>query len=526
MSRGYLALVLHAHLPFVRHPEHRDHLEERWLYEAMFECYLPLLGVLDRLARDEVPSRFTVSLSPPLVAMLRDALLRERFERHLGKLDRLVDAELIRTEGSAATHKVVRFYAERIAEVRATWERVHGDIVGAFARHEREGRIELWTCGATHAFFPALAHHPKMVRAEVAAAVDAHLRATGRRPRGIWLPECGYAPGVDRVLVEHGIAYTAVETHAILNANPRPTAGSAAPIITPSGLCCVGRDVESSRQVWSKTVGYPGDPDYREFYRDVGFDNPSDTVAEFVAADGTRQATGLKYYRITHTTAGEKRLYDPEVAHARAVEHAENFVFNREHQVRWLSSKMSVPPIVLAPYDAELFGHWWFEGPEFLEALFRTLARSSGEVAPVTLGDYLSAHPSHELGEPEASSWGAGGYSGVWLDPTSSWMLRHVDHAVRDFAEIVKHHKGAGGLRERAALQAGRELLLLMSSDWAFLMKTGTAPHYARARFESHLARFRRLGLMLHGGRFDEPWLADLEARDNLFPDLDLSWFE
>lgn len=526
MSRGYLALVLHAHLPFVRHPEHRDHLEERWLFEAIHECYLPLLAALDRLARDNIPCRLTLSLSPPLVAMLSDAMLRDRFEHHLGKLDRLIAAELVRTQGDDAVHPVVRFYAERQQEIRATWEAIHRDVVGAFARHEREGRLELWTCGATHAFFPALAHHPEMIRAQVAVAVDAHTRATGQRPRGIWLPECGYAHGVDKVLVDHGIAYTAVETHAVLNATPRPRYGSAAPIITPAGLCCIARDVESSRQVWSKREGYPGDPDYREFYRDVGYDNPSDTVGEFVAADGTRQSTGLKYFRITHTTAGDKRPYDPAVARARAAEHAKNFVFNREQQVRWMASRMDVPPIVLAPYDAELFGHWWFEGPDFLEAVFRALAASSGDVSAATFSDYLTAHPSHDLAEPEPSSWGAGGYSGVWLDPSSSWMLRHVDHAVREFAEIVKHHRGAGGLRERTATQSARELLLMLSSDWAFLMKTGTAPHYARARFESHLARFRRLGLMLHSGKVDGQWLADLEARDNLFANLDLAWFE
>ena len=525
MARGYLAIVLHAHLPFVRHPEHRDHLEERWLFEAIAECYLPLVDALQRLESDGVPFRLTVSLSPPLAAMLGDELLRGRFEWHMEKIDRLVAREIVRTRDHAELGPVTEFYARRQTKLWAAWRRIGRDVVGALSAMEARGHVELWTCGATHAFFPALVHHPEVVRAQVALAVDSHTRAVGRRPRGIWLPECGYAPGVDKVLVDHGIAYTALETHALLDASPRPRSGTAEPVITSAGLSCFGRDVEASRQVWSKDEGYPGDPSYREFYRDVGFDNPEEDVREFVAADGTRQATGLKYYRITGPGLGDKRPYDPASARERARIHAGNFVFNRAQQARWLADRMDVPPVVLAPYDAELFGHWWFEGVDFLEEVFRALPAAAADVAPVTLGEYLAENPSHDLAEPEPSSWGAGGYSGVWLDPVSSWMLRHVDHAIREMADIVRHHAGSGGARERAARRAGRELMLMLSSDWPFLMKTGTAPHYARARFEAHLARFRRLGLMLHAGQIEEAWLADLEARDNLFPHMDLEWF-
>src|SRR5262249_21294183 len=155
----------------------------------------------------------------------------------------------------------------------STWEAVKKDIVGAFSQLENAGLVELWTCGATHAFLPALLHHPKVMRAQISLAVDSHVRAVGRAPRGLWLPECGYAPGIDSVLSRWGIAYTALETHAVLNASPRPRYGTATPVITPSGLLCAGRDPAASQQVWSKESGYPGDYYYREFYRDVGYDN-------------------------------------------------------------------------------------------------------------------------------------------------------------------------------------------------------------------------------------------------------------
>lgn len=528
MPSGLLAVVLHAHLPFVRHPEHRDHLEERWLFEAIAECYLPLLEALERLEEDQVPGRLVLSLSPPLVAMLRDAVLRERFERHLRKLDALLEHEEKRTLEDPVFGPLVRFYAARQQMLWSLWRRYEGDVVRAFAGFEARGRLELWTCGATHAFLPALHHHPEVVRAQVAQAVRSHEEATGRAPRGFWLPECGYAPGLDRVLRQHGIEYTALESHALEYATPRPARGVLAPVHTAAGLVCFGRDPESSQQVWSAETGYPGDAVYREFYRDVGYDAPAEVVRDFLAADGTRQNTGLKYYRVTQRRAGRKLPYDPALARHRAREHAEDFVRTRIAQAhRAGPGAQGAPPLFFAPYDAELFGHWWFEGPWFLEELFRAAARTE-ELAVDTPRSYLAAFGPGEMVMPEPSSWGAGGYSGVWLDPGSSWMLRHVDHACREGLRLARASESSPpqSWRGRAVRQLVRELMLLLSSDWAFLIKTGTAPHYARARFEAHLARFRRLATFLDSAAPEPPleeqqWLSGLEGRDNLWPTLD-----
>ncbi len=524
VALGHVAIVLHAHLPFVRHPEHRDFLEERWLFEAIAECYLPLLAAFDRLERDGIPFRITVSLSPPLVAMLRDPLLQQRFEAHMGKIDRLLDRELARTATDSSIGPVVHFYAERQRQAWAMWHRIEHDVALAFASLARRGRLEIWTCGATHAFLPALIHHPRIQRAQIQIAVDSHIRALSLRPRGIWLPECGYAPGIDRVLVDHGLAYTALESHALAYASPRPRFATATPVVTTAGLACVGRDTAASAEVWSKTGGYPGHTSYREFYRDVGYDGAEADVREFLAADGTRQHTGLKYYRITHAKGlHAKEPYDPLIARSLAFAHGADFVRKRADQIRGLSFGMPVPPLVFAPYDAELFGHWWFEGPDFIEGVFRAMANAGDVVSPTTIGEYMSEWPTHDLAEPEVSSWGAGGYAGVWLDPGTGWMLRHVDHAAREVVSIVRRHGRDSGVRGRAARQAVREFLLLISSDWAFLIKTDTAPHYARARFETHLARFLRLAAEVDEA-IDETWLTGLESRDNLFATLPLDW--
>ena len=523
MPHGHLALILHAHLPFVRHPEHRDHLEERWLFEALAGSYLPLIAALQRLARDRVPCRLTLSLSPTLVEMLRDPLLRARFDQHLARMDRLGAREFARTAASPFS-AAARLHVDRVRALRAQWQDLGGDAIAPLVDLARAGLVDLWTSAATHAFLPSLALHPGVVNAQVAAGLDAFRRATGLTPAGFWLPECGYARGLDAVLARHGVACTALETHALLYADRRPHAPGAAPVVTPAGVACFGRDVASGRQVWSRGEGYPGDPAYLEFHRDLGYDGDPAAVAEFVAADGSRQPTGFKYHRVTGP-GNDKLPYEPAKARARARAHAEHFVAARAAHLAWLAPRVEgAPPVVVAPYDCELFGHWWFEGVHFLEDVFRALARTPS-VSPVTPAEYLSRWPTHDAVTPEESTWGDGGYARVWLHPSNAWMLRHVDHACTEMVSLARAHRSAGGLAGRAARQAARELLLLTASDYPFLIRTGAAPHYARARFDAHLARFARLAASLRAGDVDPRWIADLEARDNAFAHVDLDWF-
>jgi 1,4-alpha-glucan branching enzyme len=523
---GYVALHLHAHLPFVRHPEYDDFLEEDWLYEAISETYLPLLKVFDRATDEGIPFRVSITMTPPLVTMLRDELLMARYAKRLDRLCELADSEVHRTRNDPTFHGLALHYQREFRELRELFgDRYRRDLIGAFRRLEDAGRVEIVTCGATHGFLPLMQQYPEAVRAQIAVAARHHRRHFGKDPVGIWLPECGYFPGADAYLAEENIRYFFVDTHGITDATPRPRYGVYAPVYTPRGPAAFGRDPESSMQVWSSESGYPGDPEYREFYRDVGWDLDHEYVRDYIQPTGQRKNVGIKYYRITGKTAN-KEPYDPARARERAAQHAGNFMFNRERQIEHLAARMGgVRPMVIAPYDAELYGHWWYEGPLFIDFLIRKVAYDQRVFRLATPADYLRENPEQQLATPPLCSWGAGGYAGVWLDGSNDWIYRHLHKAAERMIALARDFAAPDEVERRALDQAARELLLAQSSDWAFIMKTGTMVDYAIRRTKEHVLRFTRLHDQIRSREIDREWLAFVEARDNIFPEIDYRVF-
>ncbi|MBD3178135.1 MAG: DUF1957 domain-containing protein [Candidatus Latescibacteria bacterium] len=519
-AKGYLCMVLHAHLPFVRHPEHRTFLEEDWFFEGITETYIPLLDMFSRLEEEAIDFRITMSLTPTLISMMTDPLLQERYIRHLNKLVELSEKEISRTRGDRQLQNLARMYQNIFTRCRTrfteTWNR---DLVSAFRHFQDSGSLEILTCGATHGFLPLIKNRPA-ARAQIQIAVQQYREMLGRDPRGIWLPECGYTPGVEEILKEAGIRYFFTDTHGVLYGKPKPSYGVFAPALCPNGVAAFGRDTESSKQVWSAREGYPGDYEYRDFYRDVGFDLDYDYIRPYLHGDGNRINLGIKYHKITGKSE-HKELYNPERAREKAARHAGNFMFNREKQVEYLNSIMDIDPIIISPYDAELFGHWWHEGPMWLEYLMRKIHYDQEAVVPITPSEYLGRAGKLQVIKPSMSSWGYKGYNEVWLNGSNDWIYPHL-HIMEDrMIELAERFPRADGIILRALNQAARELLLAQSSDWAFIMKTGTQVEYAHSRIKTHINRFDRLYRDILQGSIKETWLGEVERRDNIFPRLD-----
>ena len=528
MHKGYLAIVLHAHLPYIRHPEYDHFLEENWLYEAITETYIPLLDVFERLINDDIDFRITLSISPTLIEMFNDDLLRRRYKRHIENLIELSEKEASRTRGDINFEPVVRMYNERFLKIKYLYEDVYKtDLLSAFKALQDTGKVEIITSAATHAFLPNISMYPQAVKAQIKVGLEHYRRNFGRRPKGMWLPECGFAPDFDVYMKESGIRFFFLETHGIIHGTPLPRYGVSAPISCPSGVVAFGRDVESSKQVWSSIEGYPGDFDYRDFYRDIGFDLDPDYIKSCMP-DGIRTYTGLKYYRITGKT-DNKEPYVIQRAQKKAEEHAGNFIYNRELQMNFLSDTLKgnahPRPIIAATYDAELFGHWWFEGPEWLDSVLRKICIERRNFRTITLSEYLRSRTckpeSLQICQPSMSSWGYKGYGEVWLNNSNDFIYRHLLKATERMIYLAGKFSNAKGIRRRALNQAAREVLLSQHSDWAFIIKTGTATEYAKKRFEEHIGRFTHLYQSIISGNISEEWLNKIEYKDRIFQDID-----
>lgn len=526
MPKGYLAFVLHAHLPFVRHPEHDLFLEERWFFEAMSETYIPLIKVLDRLVAEHVPGQITLSISPCLLAMMEDSLLQERYEAHVTKLIELSEKEQGRTHYDPHLNYLAGFYRQLFQETYDLFvNRCGRRVATAFKQLHDKGVVELMTTAATHGLLPLLASQPKSVATQVITGLDYFESVFGFRPNGFWLPECGYYRGLDNLLEQEGVRFFLMESHGVEHASTTPFYGVYTPLFTPTGVAAFGRDRGSTKQVWSAREGFPGDGIYREFYRDIGYDLDFDYVQPYLAGN-VRGDTGIKYHRITGPTAW-KELYHPQNATERAAQHANDFLFQRVSHVEYLASVMETAPVVVAPFDAELFGHWWFEGPQWLDFVIRKAAFDQEAVELIGLSEYLTRHPVHQTGSPCSSTWGHKGYFEGWLNAKTDWIypqLYECGHRMETLA--ARYGQGKVPPTTRQALnQCMRELLLAQGSDWPFIINDGTSTEYAVRRVKDHIARFRYLAEGIERNSIDEEYLTALEAMDNLFPAVDYKLF-
>jgi 1,4-alpha-glucan branching enzyme len=429
------------------------------------------------------------------------------------------------------------WYRQRLTDFQQRFGR---DVLGAFRRLQDQGAIEIITCAATHGFSP-LFGRDSTLHAQYAVAVQTHTRHFGRAPRGVWLPECAYRPGyedardyrppIEQFLHDHGLSYFFTDAHAVVGGKTagyrrhiglygnieylempeRPLSG----LDTFHGywlpehpVAFYARNERAGWQVWSADMGYPGDPWYREFHK----------------RDGN---SGMSYWRITgpRCDLNDKDFYNPQMALQRVHEHSDHYVALIHDMLKGYQDANGEPGHVVVPFDTELFGHWWFEGIEWIKQVVRKMAQGSG-IRRVTVGElHTETPPTHAFQLPE-SSWGAGGHYHVWLNPEVEWMWPIIHRCERRMEELVRMYpEPPSPWHRRALAQAARELLLLEGSDWPFLVTTGQARTYAIERFNEHVERFDGLADALMTGKPAEDLLQACESIDNLFADIDYRLF-
>ena len=541
-------LALHSHLPWVLNHGRWPHGSD-WLCEAAVDTYLPLLEELDALARDEVAAPVTIGITPVLANQLASPTFVIELEDFIAhRLVSIDEAEKdLAALGQAALMPLVGYWRDRMRHLRDRFRRENGDLITAFRRLESEGRLEIMGSAATHGFLPLLGRE-ESIRLQLAVGRAEHERLFGRAPRGCWLPECAYRPGgewaplpdapgqgyrrgVEEFLSEAGFRYFFTDAHMaragrayvgsselLTGAQRQPSGPASAEEVARSpyrayrlmtdrssqSLAALVRDPRSSAQVWSRGEGYPGDEWYLEFHK-------------------IRWPGGLKLWRVSGPSSdlGAKQPYNPAHALTRAVEHGTHFA----RMLRDTAAKEGPArdAVVAAPFDTELFGHWWHEGPDFVGATYRAL-REDTTVRPVTASRHLATHPPRATLELAAGSWGADGDWSMWLNDETAWTWRTLWPLEAAFWEAAP--KALGDPARRPVLaQAARALLLAQSSDWQFIISTGAVADYAIRRFNGHCDELASLLEALGSAdpaRLEEGQhlAAYLGVRDSLFPDV------
>jgi 1,4-alpha-glucan branching enzyme len=526
-----------------------------WINEATTECYLPLLHALDRLNNEGIKPRWTVNMTPILAEQLEDPAFKDEYEHYCqSKIDHAIaDQKRFEREGPLWMQGLAafwqRFYTRSLVQFKHQWGR---SVIEGFRFFQEQGCIEVITSGATHGYQPLLGTD-ESARAQVRLGVQTYEKHFGRKPRGIWLPECAYRPrydwkspvnpdevpwqrmSTDEILKEEGIEYFFVDSHMIRGGQPLGTYAANFPqlaelfarsskyftppeefrseyehYVLPTGVTCFARDPETTVKVWSGEAGYPGDAYYLEFHKQL-------------------YPGRLRYWRISENKAdlGQKQPYNPYEAFERIQNHAADLVNVLKGTLARYKGLADRNGTVVAMYDTELFGHWWWEGPEFLYELGKNL-HADGEIEMVSAGDVIDTDPARHLITLPEGSWGEGGYHYIWLNNENSWTWEKLYPVERKMRQMAKEYNG--GPAHEIVVQAGREMLLAESSDWQFLISTFSAKDYSEIRFTDHVDRFHRLAEIadrVHTGSAMTPdeqlFLQECQQKDAPFADLDLS---
>ena len=389
---------------------------------------------------------------------------------------------------------------------------------------EKNGHLELIGTAATHAYLPLYKSYKTAVKAQVELGIKTHIRVFHSAPSGFWLPECGYYPGLEDTLAEYGIRWCQLPSHSIMTARNRITSAGYKPVrLYDSNILGFPRDWNLTNLVWSDTTGYPCDPDYREFYRDIGYDLDLDYIRPYIHEPDVRVFTGYKYKAITGHDE-DKKPYDSALAQRKVLLHADNFLYHLRRKSISMSAEMQSEPVINLCFDVELFGHRWYEGIDFLRlVLERGVHDDSLHFTTPSL--VLSNVGDVERGEINECSWGMGGYSDSWLDSNTSWVYRHTHKAIERMEELAVRFPDQKSLKGRFLNQAAREVLLAMASDWPYILHDRTSVIYAEKRLRNHLGSFNLAYTNMCRNSVHTEWLIKAEKRNSIFPEMDYNIF-
>ena len=518
-SRPQLALVLNAHTPYIRHPRGKWCNDEYWFYDHLLDSYLPLLDLLERLESEGLPYRLALSLSPTLLEMWADPTLQERFAQYLERKIQLAERERERCIFELELSELIDYYASRLQYYQDKYENLYKrQIIPAWSDLAKKGRLELLTTGATSALLPLLYPYTSLIRAQIKVGLETFARHLGFRPRGFWLPECAFKPGLEELLAEEGLEYTHTTPCQNVGSVPPSACGGIAPIRNANSFVFFPNDAETEIELWSARSGYYTDFAYRNATRDLSDEWPQLDLGDFQLPDQERPATGFRYFH--NGPAPENEYYNLEEGRELARLHAKVFWSNRQRQLARRPWPVEAPPLITTALNCEFLGGLWYEGFIWLEEVFRLAAAPQAPLELITPSQYLEYRESLPLAVPNSGSWLDGSFGARWLNCGNDWVAS-VTALAANRLDKMADLEDPDPLMVDNTNQALRELMLAQACDWPLLLSTGQHAQTARKKLRNHLVAFHKLYEDFSQGRVDPESLRNLRQRTPIFAHLD-----
>lgn len=567
---GCFTFVLHSHLPYVLGHGNWPHGTD-WLNEATAETYIPLLNVLNKLIEEGVSPKITIGITPVLAEQLTSEEFSQEFLKYLQNKtnEAIANQKEFKKFNQSHLFQLAQLWEEYYVKIMTDFiEKYKKDIIGEFRRLQNEGHIEIMTSCATHGYLPLLSQDTS-ITAQIKQGISSYKRLFGVDPKGFWLPECGYRPsyewtppveipnvnpqfpttyprkGIEEFLAEEKIGYFLIDTHLLKGGKAIGIYAERFEALkrlwqqfekeyplkqediekSPYDVYLVScdkkpvaiftRDPNTSLQVWSGEWGYPGDGWYLDFHK-------------------KHFPGGHRYWRVTSAKSdlADKQVYEPDKVEDRIRENASHFKELVKSTLLNFYNQHKKVGIVVSPFDTELFGHWWFEGPRWLYYVLKWID-ADPELKLTTCSEYLEEFPPTVVVSIPEGSWGEGGFHWIWLNEWTTWTWKHIyelevkmQTLATEFADIQDE------TIQSILKQLARELLLLQASDWQFLISTWCARDYAEERVVRHYEAFKRLETMLVKYTNNQPidpgewnFFNFIKNRDILFPDIEYKWW-
>jgi len=569
---GQFGLVLHAHLPWVLNHGYWPH-GTNWVYEAAAETYIPLLMELNKLLNEGFTPKITIDISPVLCEMLANDKFKEGFIEYCDmKINGAkADFEQFKKLGMPGVQlNQAKFWEEFYTRTKTEFvDRYKKDLIAGFRELLEKDVLDIITCGATHGYSPLLSHESS-IHGQFYTAVKNYKKHFHKEPTGTWLPECAYRPGyswkkpvgegnayprpgVEKFLSRNNISYFFIDTPLLVGGMSQGVYAERFPLLkqlwenfnkqykeaksefprspfepylvstedAEKPVAFFTRDENTGILVWSGEHGYPGSECYLDFHKKH-------------YKDAMGGGSGLRYWKVTGAKVdlGSKQLYDINVISNKLDENAGHFKEAVKGVLRnYKNANNGKTGMLCAPYDAELFGHWWFEGVWFINRLVRFFAMDQ-EVEMVHCRNFLETNgmPEKTVQIPEGS-WGAQNGHYIWLNKDNTWTWEKI-YEIEPLVEelVTKYHDSENSDIIRILKQICRENLIMQASDWQFLISTWSARDYAENRFSQHYEDIKRLvGLVQKaatGQKLDTTdwnYVGKLEEVDDIFDEIDLT---